>query len=275
MRTSPGSRSVVSRLAAAGLIALLSAGARPASAGVNVSVTPLSQTVTPGAEFEVQLVVSPAGSAFNAFHAEVTYDPAALTLVPLSPLRNQIGTLITGSCSNLFHWFHQGAGVDTIDVGMLCSGVSVTGPGTIYRLHFRASNTPQVTTIGIRPGVEFADGGIQVLDVTAHGAAVGIGMTPVLGADAVAPAPLALAAWPNPARGAVALDFGRPLAAGGALEVHDVAGRIAWRANVAPGSRAATWDGRDASGRAVPPGQYVIVLRAGGVLRTTRVVEIR
>jgi hypothetical protein len=266
-------------IAAAGLIALLAAGAvgTPAQAAVNLQVSPLSQQVTPGSEFEVTFQVTNESPAFNAFHMVVAFDSAALTAVKLSPVASQLGPLITAACpGNNVNWFHMGTSTDTIDVSMLCAGASAVGPGTIYRMHFRASTNPQVTSIRILPDVQFANAGILVPDIVVTNAAVGIGMPPITGAGAPpSGAALALTASPNPARGDVTFGFGRPLATGGTLAVHDLQGRVLRRIALAPGSPGGGWDGRDSDGNRVAPGQYVVALRASGALRTVRVTQVR
>ena len=80
-----------------GLALLLGAGR--ASGDVNVAVTPATLTVDGGSTFILDLTVSPAGSAFNGFDITVSFDPAALTLQPMSPLADQEGCLMTGDCS--------------------------------------------------------------------------------------------------------------------------------------------------------------------------------
>lgn len=267
------------RLAAAGLLALLSAGVpvQPACAEVDLFILPVSQTVSPGAEFEVTFQVANVSPTFNAFHFVVEFDPNALTTVPLSPLRNQIGSLITNVCpaSNNVNWFHMGTSTDTVDVSMLCAEVGTAGPGTIYRMHFRASTTLQATTIRLLPGVQFANAGVLVSGVVTSAAAVGIGMAPLAVGGPAQGAALVLSASPNPARGDVLLDFGRPLGSGGTLCILDVQGRALRRITLAPGARSGAWDGRDDAGSRVPPGQYLAALRAGGMVRTARLTQVR
>jgi len=83
------------------------------------------------------------------------------------------------------------------------------------------------------------------------------------------PAPVRLAAWPNPGRGAVT--FARASAAEGAgpLDVFDLAGRRI--AVLAPQPAAHgwtwTWDGRDDSGRELAGG--VLIARERGAVRTS------
>src|SRR5439155_8134694 len=95
----------------------------------------------------------------------------------LSPTSLQQGSLMTGACGNTFHRFIAGAGADTITDVLLCSGLSLTGPGTLYKLHFRASNTPQVVRVRFVPGtVKFYNAGLFVTPVASTDAAIGIGM---------------------------------------------------------------------------------------------------
>ena len=266
------------RTAAAGLMALFAAFACPAAAraGVQLAILPVTQTVAPGSEFEVTLQVTAAGSAFNGFTVYVGYDPAVLTPVPLSPLGNQLGALVTSTCSNVFHQFHYGSGIDSVDVSLLCAGVTMTGPGTIYRMHFHASSTVQVTTLSILPGSYFANAGITVLGLSTKDAAVGIGMTPVLDAgDGPPPASLSLSAAPNPARGDVAFAFGTPLAADAQLRVADVQGRVVRVFAVPAGARSARWDARGTGGETVAPGLYLVELRRGARRDVVRIAIVR
>ncbi len=267
---------VIPRRVTAGLLALFvtCAGARCASAALHVAVHPSVQTVIPGTDFDVTLDVTTGGAAFSGFHAIVAYDPAVLTPVTLSPLRYQLGSLVTNTCSSLFHVFKAGNGRDSIDVAMLCAGKDVSGPGTIYKLRFHASAVPQVTTIAFLPTPEFADSGIYLPDITWSDAAVGIGVTPTLDATAPRPVP-ALLASPNPARGPVAFALGVAASAGARLSVLDVQGRSVRRLDVPAGARSATWDGRDAAGARVPPGVYHVVIDGAGTRASTTVLEVR
>src|SRR5262245_46260961 len=96
------------RLVALGAVVLVLVAA-PARGAVSVAITPASLTVTPGTDFDLFIDVSSAGSSFNGFDAVVTFDPAALTFLPLAPTTQQQGCLMTGSCSaacgSTFHLF--------------------------------------------------------------------------------------------------------------------------------------------------------------------------
>jgi hypothetical protein len=265
------------RFMAAGLLALLAMGAGPppARAAVDVAIKPTVQTVAPGAEFEVTLQVTNASSAFNGFHALVGYDPLVLTPVPLTPTKTQVGSLISSVCSSLYHTFHAGQGRDSIDVAMLCGLTRVSGPGTIYRLRFRAANTVQATTLRLLPGVQFADTGLWVPTGTMSDAAVGIGMTPTLDVPNTGPSARTLVARPNPASGAVVFALGRPAARSATLRVLDLQGRMLRSVPVSAGENSVRWDGRDAAGRSVPPGAYLVSLEGDGAPRSTRVLVLR
>jgi len=235
-------------------------------AGVTVIISPLNQTVAPGSEFEVSIQVTAAGSPFNAFDAYVGFDPAALTPVPLSPISLQEGSYFTGGCGNRFHIFAAGSDRDTVTDVLLCSGASLTGPGQIYRLRFRASSTPQVTYLRFLPGLAFYNEGVKINSVTTGDAHIGIGMPAGVG-DA-RPSGLRLTAAPNPShsRGTTfSIEMDR--AGDQRVLVCDLQGRVVRHLQngfFPAGSRTVSWDGRNDSGVVVPPGVYLGMLKAGG-----------
>lgn len=270
-------RRAILHLAVLCAVALATAGAPCAHAGVTLQLTPATQSVAPGAFVDVKLRVVESGSAFNAFSAVLVYDPAMLTPVKLSPLRSQIDTLISAACGTTFHKFGAGGGYDTISVSMLCDSVHVTGPGPIYRLRFLAGSTTGRTGLYFGPGVAFADGGITIGSVNVNGAMIGIGVPmPLLdaGPSGAAFGP-ALTPSPNPARGSVRFQFGAALAAEGELTVRDVQGRTVLHRALARGSRDCAWSGRDRAGVALPPGVYLASLRTGTQVRHARVTLVR
>jgi hypothetical protein len=259
-------------------VLLLLAGAvfGPARAGIKVGLTPPIQNVAPGADFDVFLDITEAGSAFNGFDAVISYNPSALTFLPLAPTSSQQGCLMTGGCSascgNTFHVFNAAGDSLSISDVLLCNGVSLTGPGHLYKLRFHAANTPQVTSITIRRA-NFYNAGLFVNPVQKSDCMIGIGVT--LGVGDEGPlASLAMRAEPNPSRGRVAFVAvdGQPGEA--EVDVLDLQGRVVrhlgpeWLA-----SRASlAWDGLDARGQRVPAGLYLARIRRGTHLQTTRVV---
>jgi len=259
----------LARLVAAGLLGF--SGLAPAASthtgtGVTVAIQgPAS--VTPGTDFDVTLQVTGSGDGFNAFDAIVGYDPAALTLVPLSPSSLQQGAMMTGACGSTFHRFRTGSDRDTINLSLLCSGVSVNGPGAIYKLRFHASNTPQVTSIQWLSGLRFFNAGVLVAPTSSQGLTLGIGTTVGVGDGATLPLSGGIAAYPNPARSRMQLRARLPEGGAFRLEVSDVAGRrvrslaSGW---TPAGERVYAWDGQDDAGRRVPAGLYVARLRQSG-----------
>jgi hypothetical protein len=258
------------------LAAAISVSAAPSplhADGVTVALLPAEQTVTPGAEFDLVLQCTQSGALFNGFRAVVSWDPAALTFVPLSPLSLQEGSYMKGACGNTFHLFHQGASTDTITDVLLCDETFLTGPGQLYRLRFRASSTPQVT------GVQFLDlrfykAGAYVDPVHATGAFVGIGLPVPVGVGDPAAPRLALSAAPNPSRGPLLLTLGADRAGVQRLTVGDVQGRRVRRLTEGwypAGSRVVAWDGRDDSGRPLPAGVYLVTLEGTGRTTSRRV----
>jgi hypothetical protein len=265
-------RTVLAALAAAALIGLAAGPAR--AQGVNVVFGPAAQNVLPGATFDLDLVVDPAGSEFNAFDANVEFDPAALTPVPLVPKSLQIGSLFSDTGCSTFHIFVAGASRDSIDLSLLCGGVSLTGPGTIYHLRFQASDTPQATTVRIADGsLKFYSGGIYVNPVTSGEAIVGIGVDVVGVGDTPKPATWSLAAAPNPSRGEVvfALSPGGPMAE--SLVVRDVQGRVV--AHLAGPASRFRWDGRRVAGDLAPKGIYFATAAVDGRRTTIRFSLVR
>jgi hypothetical protein len=88
---------------------------------------------------------------------------------------------------------------------------------------------------------------------------------------------LALAAGPNPARGAVRIRYYTPATANSRLEIVDVAGR---RVRTLPGVRwtagwhEVAWDGRDEAGQPVGSGAYWVRLVLPTETRTVRVMQL-
>ncbi len=273
MNTHPTRRARTSRWTALSAAVLLTV-ASSAMAGVQVGLLPAAQTVTPGGQFDIELNVTQAGSPFNGFDATVTFDPAALTFIAASPTTLQQGCLMTGACSpacgTTFHKFTAAADSQAITDILLCNQISLTGPGQIYKLHFQASSTPQVTHVRFRRTV-FYNAGLYVNPVNSTDAAIGIGVALDAGELSPALAGIHLRAEPNPSRGAVSFAVESDASGAQVLEVHDVAGRMVRRLSSGwqeRGMRRVVWDGTDAMGSRVPSGVYLVTLRVGE--RSTR-----
>ncbi len=261
----------------AACLCTLAAGS--ARAQITVALTPATQTVPPGTDFDVFVDVSAAGSAFNAFDIVVVYDPAALTLLPTAPTSLQQGCLMTGGCSaacgNTFHRFSAAADSIAVSDILLCNQVSLTGPGHLYKLRFRASVTAQLTALTVR-SVQFYNAGLLVGPVSSTGARVGIGVS-----VGVEPRPAAgmrvLRAEPNPARGRVQFVAQDDRGGVAEAEIVDLQGRVVQHlgaVQLGPLVRFA-WDGRDAHGARVPAGLYLVKVRRGDDVRTSRFILLQ
>lgn len=261
-----------------GLIALAAVAPSAGAQGVTVALTPGGQQVAPGATFTVEVTVTSPGSPFNGFDAVIGYDPSALTLVPMSPTTLQQGSLMTGACANTFHRFRQGTGTDTVACVLLCSGVSVTGPGQIYRLQFRAATTPQVTVIRFLPGLQFYQAGLYVNPVHSANALVGIGMPAPVGVEpTVVPGSPGLVVAPNPARRGAVFTLEADRSGPQRLVLLDVRGRLVRvleDSNAAAGTRTFAWDGLDGSGRPAEPGVYLVRFQVAGRSVSRRITVI-
>lgn len=94
--------------------------------------------------------------------------------------------------------------------------------------------------------------------------------------DAPLPASLALAASPNPSRGAATLRYALPSGGEVALEVFDLQGRLVRTlasGHMPAGSHEARWDGRDDSGNSLGAGLYLARVRANGEERRIKLVR--
>lgn len=271
---SAGARAWFALFVASAAIAL---GAVPAVAGIDVSLVAASTTVAPNSDFDVEIRVTASGSPFNAIDAVVSYDPAAVTRVSLSPLSLQEGSLLTASCGNRFHRFRPGSDRDTMTLVLLCNGVSVTGPGQVYRLRFHASATPQATTIRFETSPRFYNAGVSVLPVTSNNLNIGIGVTlDVPGGPREGD--IGVSVRPNPARGPAHITVRSPRAGAGHVVVCDAAGRVLRRLEsgwIRPGTSEFVWDGRDAAGTLQPAGCYFVRVRAGELRSRATLVRVR
>ncbi len=202
------------------LLAALAAGlASPAWAdGLHVRLDPVSALIQPGDTLVVNVTVTPADAQFNAFDLIFSYDPARLTFLAVSPISKQVGSLVTASCTNLFHLFTPNAasGSLTANLSLLCNNVYLTGPGVVYTVKFRAGSLQGSSVVTLATGTQFYRAGLFVkpLEVTPLTVSIGAVGVPAPGPGEVAGAIALRAPAPNPRRGAgdlvVAVRLTRP-----------------------------------------------------------------
>ncbi len=258
-------------------ISLLWMATSPARAdGVHVALVPDTVAAAAGDTVYLELDVTEAGAPFNAFDAVIGFEPSALTFLPTSPLTLQEGSLMTGACATSpFQYFVAAADSLLISIAIQCAGVSLTGPGQLYKLRFRAQDVQQGTWVHIRH-IQFYDAGIYVNPAYATDAYVVIGAPTGVAAPAV-PAGLSLGAAPNPCRSGTVFSVGSDNGGEQSLSVYDITGRMVRsleRGSFAPGARRVAWDARDNAGGRVSPGVYQVVFRAPGCQRCIRVAVI-
>lgn len=257
-------------LTAGGLAAAL-AFAPAHAASIDIAMVPASPSIAPSDTLVLQVSCVGAGLTFNGFDLTISFDPTALTLLPASPVSLQEGALMTDACGNTFHVFQSAGDSAHVTDILLCSGISLTGPGTLYTLRFVAGPAARQTTVDFRH-VQFYDAGLYQGPTHATGADITIG-SPAGVAPGASHGLLRLRANPNPARGAVRFSLGGdPISA---LRVLDVTGRVVRHLPLATDTREWRWDGTDDSGANVAPGMYLAVAGHGDHAAHTRFVLLR
>lgn len=139
----------------------------PAEASVTAALQPSAGTVQVGQNFVVTLRVTQAGSGFNTYQTIIHWDPAKVSLQG-----NAQGSYMTGACGATFHWYSIGTTEIGVVNSILCGGMSLTGPGDLYVLTFRADAAG--TAAFTLPTLDFADAGNPVTPVNSTGTSVTI-----------------------------------------------------------------------------------------------------
>ena len=242
-----------------GLLAWMPNAAR---ADVSLALASTKHTAVAGDTIVVDATIDQAGSAFNAFEIVVHFDPTLVTFVQASPLSKQIGPLMTNATPSQFHVFNAMADSLVADVSLLGSGVSVTGPGTVYRLTFVAKPASGVAQFKVGVSSAFYQAGIIIGPLTTRmltigiGSVTGVGVADGDGLELEAPRP-------NPARAGHGATVGFSLVAPArvALALFDLQGRtVAARdlGTMPAGRSSVRW------APSVPAGRYELVMRADG-----------
>lgn len=113
-----------------------------------------------------------------------------------------------------------------------------------------------VSYVGVIITNSLRSGGLKPYTLDVLDDAGGVVDAPAVGVDV---RPLAVTARPNPARGAMRIDYALPSATTGRLGIYDVRGRtvrVLTEGTLPAGAGTVTWDGRDASSRPLAAGVY-------------------
>jgi hypothetical protein len=240
----------------------------PVWAGVHVALTPASLDIEPGAEFDLHITVTQAGSAFDSYHATIAYDPAALTFVQ-RPASVQEGAAMRAVCGSTFHHFVVSAFELDVSHALVCSGQSLTGPDDLYVLRFRAGLQAQPTQVFFTQ-IEFAAAGVPVAVASSTPAAIQIDAASHAQANNTA------ALWtmtPNPLPATAALRIDAAAGIPDRVEIFDVRGRSVHRSPWGAAARY-TWTPRDAAGVRLPAGVYFVRVDHPNRTQTQRVTLV-
>lgn len=251
---------------------------------MRLAVMPNRSQVQAGDTLLVELKVPVAGPSFNGYDAYLRYDPAVLQFLPAANASTQEGPLMTAACGLRFHVFTADtlAGRLRISHSLMCAGVSVTGPGVVYRVRLRAravdADTPLSLLLAAPHKTTFYLAGTILAPLATTDAVVRVGA----GSLSAAPTPRVgvsgLRVAPNPFNPRTRIVFEAEQAGPAAVAVHAVDGRrvrTLWQGDVAAGIWSRDWDGCDDRGRPMAAGVYLVRVLAGAEVLTTRATLVR
>jgi glycosidase len=154
------------------------------------------------------------------------------------------------------------------------------GPGTSIKLMAVIVYTDGFLTNQFLPGLPTGTTSVGYAPVSLRNFAGNqyVTLPATLSAAPPTSAALRLASAPNPFRDTTMLRFTLPTAGSVRLDLLDASGRrvrVLGPAQLGAGTQSVTWDGRDESGRRVPPGIYLVRLTAGTDVRQAKVIRMR
>jgi len=229
-----------------------------------------------GQTVRLDVVVPTAGDAFNGYDAVLYYDETKVEPVVPSPPSSGEGELFTNACGIRFLDIADLSDSSKIRVAhvILCAGTSVTGPGAVYSMEFRALANG-ITTIELGPGTQAYEAGELVDTVTGANVTLTIGdvtTTPR------APGVPRLRVFPNPFNPSTTVRIEGEPGTFVRLKIHDSAGRrvrTLFEARLDVSRLDLRWDGRDAFGRFVASGTYFAHLQTTERSAVSRLVLVR
>jgi hypothetical protein len=255
--------------AVAVVVGALMSAASPAEAGISASISPDTTFVASEQIFTVYVWVDSAGSDFDGYETIIRWDPAYIEFQSI-----QEESLMTEACEENTWWYTL-EGPDSVFVSHveLCGGLTITGPGALSSLTFKAlqDGTTHITF----DYLDFFRAGDPVPDVGFTDGVVEIGVSDAGTGAAAAAGEAWLRLDPNPSSGAVSMTFN--LLRGGPVEIglYDASGRRV--ANpVGPlvleaGLHRYRWNPRTE----LPGGVYFMTARGGGWEVRTKTVRAR
>lgn len=267
-------RSATVRLVCA-LVAWGSLGAAPVGAQeveeFHAFLLPDVAFVAPDDVCEIRFEVDATAQRFNGYEVSFRFDPTILAFEEMEE-----GELMTEACPERFTNLETTDSTVTLAHVLLCSEVTVDGPGVMSRFHFRALGEGNShLEILSDPDRTFYDAGLYVWplhpdyprQVILHSARVWVlGLSDTggeTGRERVAP--LGLRVWPNPVRGERAIEFSIASASGPLrVTVWDAGGRVRAALHLPPTEkRSGRWSLQTGGARSLPTGRYFLRVETG------------
>ena len=238
---------------------LLGLAASP-TAAVELRWEPRWQSVAPGADGSVSIIMDDALD-FRTIEVWIQYDPNVVTGVTSTP-----GSAYDGVGCFLWEDYEEAEpGLFHAYVVIMGGECYATGPGELLVWHFTAMSLVDATDL-VPVDVYVSDPQADPLPDLSLGPATIAVNDPPSGTPQPAPdSSLRLA--PNPFNPSTRLTISTHTPGSARLVVFDAAGRdlgTVWSGSLGSAPVDITWDGNDASGRALPSGTYLFQLTAPG-----------
>lgn len=248
-------------------------------AGTTIGLAPSLSTVSEGEEFTVQVVLPESNDPINGYDAVIGFDPARLQLLLPQPASAGEGELFDAACAQSFLSTTVAPDSTKVTIAhvLLCAGTSVTGPGVLYELRFRARQVPGLTALVLLDGTAAYNAGTYVTPVVTADAVVQIGSPTAAPEDRHTPP--AFFARPNPFNPATELCFDSARSQHVRIDLFTVAGRAVaslFDGTVDSGPVRIRFDGRDRDGHALQSGVFIARLTTeSGLSTTTKLILLR